>query len=218
MLSRVLAGRDASQAQSFEFPDVSGGFAGPAHVKAPSGEGAGAELAAARATIQRLEAELAAARRQGHEAGRAEGEQKARAELEGLLAKMAAAISELAGVRSEMRRRAEQDVVKLALLIAKRVLHRELTVDENAISALARVAFDGLARSETYKVTVHPRFAQAIAAAIPAGVASRVRIEPDPAREPGTLLIDSPDGLTDASIDTQLEEIGRGLTDRLGRG
>jgi len=217
MLSRVLAGRDASHARSFEFPDVSNPVAGRPYAPATSGEGSGAELAAARATIQRLENDLAAARRQGYDAGRAEGEQKARAELEGVVARMGATIGELAGMRAEMRRRAEHDVVKLALLIARRVLHRELTVDENAIAALARVAFDGLARAETYKVTVHPRFAQAIAAALPAGLANRVRIEPDASREPGTLLIDSPDGLTDASIDTQLEEIGRGLTDRLAR-
>jgi flagellar assembly protein FliH len=217
MLSRVLIGHEASAARSFEFPDVSNPGGSSAYRPASVGEGSSAELAAARATIQRLENELAAARRQGYEAGRAETEQKTRTELEAVLARMAAAIGELAGMRSEMRRRAEHDVVKLALLIAKRVLHRELTVDESAITALARVAFDGLARAEMYKVTVHPRFAQAIAGAIPAGLASRVRIEPDPSREPGTLLIDSPDGLTDASIDTQLEEIGRGLTDRLAR-
>jgi flagellar assembly protein FliH len=217
MLSRVLIGRDASEVRSFEFPDVSNPYAMPAHATAASGEGAGAELASARAAIQRLENELAAARRQGYEAGRTESEQKARAELESVMARMVNAITEVAGMRSEMRRRAEQDVVKLALLIAKRVLHRELTVDENAMTALARVAFETLARAEKYKVTVHPRFAQAITAALPAGFASRVRIEPDPSREPGTLLIDSPDALTDASIDTQLEEIGRGLTDRLAR-
>jgi len=216
MLSRILVGREAAEARCFDFPDVANPFAAPAHATT-SGEGAGAELAAARATIQRLENEIAAARRQGYDAGRMESEQKARTELEGVLAKLVNAITELAGMRSEMRRRAEQDVVKLALLIAKRVLHRELTVDENAMTALARVAFETLARSEKYNVTVHPRFAQAIAAALPAGIASKVRIEQDASREPGTLLIESPDGLTDASIDTQLEEIGRGLTDRLAR-
>src|SRR5262249_35061691 len=161
MLSRILIGREASEARSFELPDVSNPVGAPPYAKAGSGEGAGAELAAARATIERLENEVAAARRQGYEAGRTESEQKARAELESLVARMGAAIGELAGVRSEMRRRAEQDVVKLALLIAKRVLHRELTVDENAMTALARVAFETLARAEKYKVTVHPRFAPA---------------------------------------------------------
>jgi flagellar assembly protein FliH len=214
MLSRVLAGRDAAQAAAFEFPDV-GGHGAPAQ-RTLAAEAAGQDLLAAHATIKRLEQELAAAR-QGLDAGRAEGEQRARAEFEPVIARMNGAIAELAGMRSEMRRRAERDMVQLALLIAKRVLHRELNVDESAIAALARVAFDRLSRAESYKVTVHPRFANAIAAAVPAAIASRVRIEPDAAREPGTLIIESPDGTIDASIDTQLEEIGRGLTDRLVR-
>jgi flagellar assembly protein FliH len=214
MLSRVLAGRDAAQAAAFEFPDV-GGHGAPAQ-RTLAAEAAGQDLLAAHATIKRLEQELAAAR-QGLDAGRAEGEQRARAEFEPVIARMNSAIAELAGMRSEMRRRAERDMVQLALLIAKRVLHRELNVDESAIAALARVAFDRLSRAESYKVTVHPRFVNAIAAAVPAAIASQVRIEPDAAREPGTLIIESPDGTIDASIDTQLEEIGRGLTDRLVR-
>ena len=118
-------------------------------------------------------------------------------------------------MRGDLRRRAERDLVQLALLIARRVLHRELSVDENALLALARVIFDRLARSEQYSVRVHPRFADAIRAALPAAQASRVRIEPDAACEPGALVIQSAEGTIDASIDTQLEEIGRGLTDRL---
>ena len=114
-----------------------------------------------------------------------------------------------------MRRRAEKDVIDLSLRIAKRVLHRELQVDANALTALARVVFERLAHSETYRVIVHPQFAPAIAGALPGSHASRVQIEPDPACAPGTLIIRSGDGLIDASIDAQLEEIGRGLTDRL---
>ena len=48
----------------------------------------------------------------------------------------------------EIRRRAEKDVVQLSLLIAKRILHRELCVDEGALTALARVVFERLARAE----------------------------------------------------------------------
>jgi flagellar assembly protein FliH len=216
MLSKVLTGRDAAEAAPFIAADA-GSSARPQPVR-PGFPAPAAAMAEAVATIQRLEAELVNARRQALEAGRAEGEQRARADLEPVLARMNASIVELAGMRSEMRRRAERDVVQLALLIAKRILHRELSVDENAIAALARVAFEKLARAESYRVALHPRFANAVAAAVPPGIAVRVRVEPDPALEPGTLVIHSPEGSIDASIDTQLEEIGRGLTDRLEGG
>jgi flagellar biosynthesis/type III secretory pathway protein FliH len=105
--------------------------------------------------------------------------------------------------------------VQLSLLISKRVLHRELNVDTNALTALARVVFERLARAESYRVTVHPQFAAAIKAALSGRLISRVEIDADTDSPPGTFLIRSEEGSIDASVDTQLEEIGRGLTDRL---
>ena len=124
-------------------------------------------------------------------------------------------VTDLVAVRAEMRKRAERDAVRLALLIAQRVLHRELSVDENALVALARVAFDRMTRSESYRVTVHPRFAESLTSALPASQNGRVQIDPDPNCAPGTLIIHSAEGTIDASLQTQLEEITRGLTDRL---
>ena len=135
--------------------------------------------------------------------------------MQPVLERLNGSVNEILSMRPDLRRRAEKDVVHLALLIAKRVLHRELAVDEGALTAIARVAFERLTRSESYTVTVHPRFASAIQAALPASHASRVRIESDPQCAPGTLTIRSPEGLIDASIEAQLEEITRGLTDRL---
>jgi flagellar assembly protein FliH len=124
-------------------------------------------------------------------------------------------VAEVLTARAEMRRRAERDAVQLALLIAQRVLHREMSIDENALAGVARAAFDRITRSESYRVTVHPRFASALAAALPASQSGRIQIDPDPNCAPGTLIIRSADGTIDASVETQLEEITRGLTDRL---
>ena len=106
--------------------------------------------------------------------------------------------------------------MQLALLIAKRVLHRELNVDTDALTAMARVAFDRLTRSESYRVSVHPQFAAAVTSALAGNSGTRIHIDPDPNCALGTLVIHSADGTIDASVETQLEEIGRGLTDRMG--
>ncbi len=119
------------------------------------------------------------------------------------------------GLRADLRRRAERDVVQLALLIAKRILHRQLSVDEEALTAIARMAFERLSRSESYRITVNSRFASAVTSAIPGGQGARVRIEPDPDCALGTFIIHSSEGTMDASIDAQLDEISHGLTDRL---
>jgi flagellar assembly protein FliH len=173
--------------------------------------------ASLREKLRNLEAQAAVERREALESGRRQGEQQARAELQPVLERLNSSITEIAGMRADIRRRAEQDVVQLALLIAKRVLHRELQVDTEALTALARVAFERLARAESYRVTVHPQFAAAVTSALSINNRTRVHVDPDPDCAPGTLIIHSADGTVDASIETQLEEIGRGLTDRITR-
>jgi flagellar assembly protein FliH len=213
MLSKVLTGAGVSKAQPFVLPKL-----GPRSFEAApdSGNSTSDEPALAFPARQaQLDADLAAAKRESFEAGRQLGEQQARADLQPVLERLNASLTEVLAMRPDLRRNAERDVVQLALLIAKRVLHRELCVDEGALTAIARVAFEHLARSESYRVTVHPRFAGAITAAVPASHAGRVHIEPDPGCAPGTLVVHSSEGLIDASIDTQLEEISRGLADRL---
>jgi flagellar biosynthesis/type III secretory pathway protein FliH len=64
-------------------------------------------------------------------------------------------------------------------------------------------------------VTTHPDFVAPIQSAIPAAQLSRVEFVADPGCSLGTVLFRSADGIIDASIDSQLEEISRGLTDRL---
>jgi flagellar assembly protein FliH len=216
MLSRVLNRRDTGHVQAMVFPLVIPGVARgrPRADEIPAArEGEG--VAALRENLHQLQANAAADRREATETGRRQGDQEARGELVPLIERLNASIVDIVAMRSDLRSRAERDVVQLALLIAKRVLHRELSVDDAALTAIARVSFERLTRSESYTVTVHPRFAAGVAAALPAALTARVRIEPDPACAQGTLIIRSAEGVTDASVDVQLDEITRGLSDRL---
>lgn len=213
MLSKVLSGRSADRAEPAAFLATAAPYHPPTSREPASDD----EVQLLRDQVAQLRAEVAMVKKESFEAGRRQGEEDARSEITPVIQRMHASVAELTGLRSEMRRRAENDLVQLALLIARRVLHRELSVDPNALAALARVVFDRMTRAESYRITVHPVFAPAISAALPAGKAGTVRIEPDPSCAAGTLIVRSEEGLIDASVDSQLEEIGRGLTDRLAR-
>jgi flagellar biosynthesis/type III secretory pathway protein FliH len=219
MLSKVLSGRDRERAVPLAFHPVSVRHSDPALQKDQADNaGAESETRALRDRILRFEAELTAAKRDSFEAGRCQGEQQARAETAPILDRLNASLSQLAEMRQEIRKKAEKDMVQFALLIAKRILHRELSTDAGALSALARVVFERMVRGESLRVTVHPRFAAGIASALSHNQSARVHIEPDPQCAPGTLIVRSEEGVLDASVDAQLEEISRGLADRLSGG
>jgi flagellar assembly protein FliH len=209
MLSKVLKGAEALRVQPMNFADASGAAA-PVRRPAPADTGAPDETYLME-KIRRLEVEAAASEKAALERGRREGEEAARAAIAPVIERLNGSLAEVMALRPELRRRAEKDTVELALKIAKRVLHRELSVDVNALNALARVVFDRLARVESWELTVHPRFAHAVRGALPAAA----RVQADDGCEYGTLRVRYEDGTIDASVDQQLAEIGRGIADRL---
>lgn len=232
MLSRVISLRDVTgvDAQPFAPAPLSSACAAAgwaavssAESIAPPGfDALAAESSRLKAENQSLavalansEAQLAAIEKEAYDAGRRQGEQDARLELTPLAEKMNQSIINTIATRDEARHRAERDVVNLALLIAKRILHREIATDPGALAALARVVFERMARAESYTLTIHPQFLAGIQSALSGAQSAKVKIDADSGCVPGTFLIRSAEGSIDASIDTQLEEISRGLADRL---
>ena len=90
---------------------------------------------------ERIERE---AYQRGFSEGSALGKQQAGAELQPVLERLGKCLAELASMRSRMRRDGEGDLVKLSIAIARRVLHRELTLDPESIGGLIKVALDKL--------------------------------------------------------------------------
>ena len=154
------------------------------------------------------------ARRQALAEGEQKGTAQARSECEPILAKLAASLGDLADLRPRLRGEAEADVVQLSLAIARRILHREISIDPGAIQALVQVALERLARQEVHRVCVHPAQASSIRAALLAHH-REFQIHEDARLEPGALIFETNRGKMDASVTAQFEEIERGLTDRV---
>lgn len=179
-------------------------------------EHAGADLAGEIAELQNTIARTAAeSRHAGFQDGEAHATSRAKATIQPLLDQMCRAIEALADFKPRLRREAESDVVKLALAIARRILHRELTIDTGAMQALVQVALEKLGRQEVYRVHVHSSQEDAVRSCLSRLTTRKIEVLGDSTREPGSLVFETNRGKLDASIETQLEEIQHGLADRV---
>jgi len=179
-----------------------------------------ADAARLRAKIAELEVLLEAKSRQAYEAGVRAGEESARRGLEAgvdeSVQQLAAAIAELAGMRGETIRRAEADTVRLSIEIARRVLHRELSIDGAALESLIKAALEKLQAQEVYRVRVHPNQEKIVRACLDrTGRGQAIAVVGDPVQPNGGAVFEISRGALDASVETQLAEIERGLIDQL---
>lgn len=167
---------------------------------------------------QRLEERLQQAYAQGRAAGQQEGAAEASRRLDPAIQSFQAAVEQLAQMRARLRRESERDLIQLALAIARRILHRELSLDPAALEGIASAALARLEARELHRIRVAPQSARVLQQfrerlRLPA----RVEIVEDSGLPPGSILFETTRGELDASVDTQLAEIERGLTDLVER-
>jgi flagellar assembly protein FliH len=172
--------------------------------------------------MARLQREIEQKMREAHAAGIREGDAaghaRAMAELQPVLARLAKSIEETAAVRTRLRSEAEADLVKLSLAIAKRVLRREIATDPEALYGLILGALKKLEGQEVSRVRVHPAHAAAVTACLrESHRPGTVEVTPDPSCALGSIVFEAARGNLDAGVETQLQEIERGLADRLRR-
>ena len=159
--------------------------------------------------------------REAHQAGFREGENSGRkqaaAQIDAAVDGFARSTAELAGLRGRLFREAEADLVKLALEIAHRVLHRELHVDPDAVTGLLKHALLKAKDQEIHRLRVHPEQVGRVRASLERLGSPALEVVGDASLELGSALFETSRGNLDASVETQFHEIEQGLVDRLER-
>jgi flagellar assembly protein FliH len=90
-----------------------------------------------------------------------------------------------------------------------------LTLDPESIGGLIKAAFDKLESRELSRVRAHPDQISTIRTLLDRYSSAKVEVVPDTTLNKGDVLFETVHGALDASVDAQLNEIERGLTDRL---
>ena len=164
---------------------------------------------------ERIEQE---AYQRGFAEGKSVGQQQAKAELQPVLDRLGKSLATLSSLRSRIRSEAESDLLKLAISIARRVLHRELTLEPESIEGLIRVALEKLQSRDLCRIRVHPDQESAIRHALERfSNSQKVELVADSSMQCGDVIFETAHGNLDASIESQLREIERGFADRLRR-
>jgi flagellar assembly protein FliH len=175
-----------------------------------------------REQIAQLQQQYEQRAREAHAAGVREGEaagrQRATTELQPVIDRLARSIEDIGGLRARLRAEAEADLIQLSLAIARRVIRRELAIDPEALHGLVLGALDKLQGQEISRVRVHPGHVSLVAESLRQNCASaNVEVIADPSRAVGSVIFETQRGNLDASVESQLQEIERGLADRLRR-
>lgn len=162
------------------------------------------------------QAQLAALEREAFTKGYAQGEraglEAGGKRAEAMLRRLAQTLEELTGLRDSMVRQTERELVQLSLAIARKVLHREVTVDPELTAALAHVALERIGGTAPATVRLHPDDYATVTAGQMTPLGGRqVEVLPDPSVSRGGCLVESEFGFINASVDAQVDEIARAV-------
>ncbi|HUS06924.1 MAG TPA: FliH/SctL family protein [Bryobacteraceae bacterium] len=206
MLSRIVSGQSAARAPAMSWTRS------PRHAVEDARQPAISE----ETRNAGIEARERASYQMGFRDGEIAAAQAAAARTAEAVNRAGRMLEEIAGFKSRLRREAEEDVVKLSIAIARRVLYREIQVDPESLHGLVKAALGKVDLRELHRIRLHPEDAGHLRTQL-AGIIlpSRVEIVTDGSLERGAVLLETSRGNLDGSVETQLREIERGFVDLL---
>lgn len=168
------------------------------------------EALAERIAVQ-IEAAKQEARREADEAWEEECERRVAVEREAVLR----SCEQFSAERARYFAGVEPEVVKLALAIAARVLHREVTLDPLLLTAAVRVALEKVADGSSAVVRVPSADVMQWGEVFREAQKAGVTLSGDDLLKAGECVLETSVGAVDLGVSAQLSEIEQGFFDLL---
>jgi flagellar assembly protein FliH len=160
-------------------------------------------------------ARMEAARTEARVEARREWEMELSERVEEERAMVARACEEFTRERAKYFAGVEAEIVKLALAIAARVLHREAQVDPLLLTAAVRVALEKVAEDSAVVLRVPAEDVERWRGVVAGEPESAVRLVGDERLGAGECVLDTSVGRVELGVGAQLAEIERGFFDLL---
>jgi flagellar assembly protein FliH len=146
----------------------------------------------------------------GFDRGERAGQEAAAERLDGLLKSLAQQLSDLAHLQRRACRDLENEMVRLALDVARKVVGREVQIDVETVAGIVREAVNRVEHAENITIRMNPADLQRLAEQRPrlAGElaeAGRVRFEADASISCGGCRVESDSGDIDARLEQRFK-------------
>jgi flagellar assembly protein FliH len=149
---------------------------------------------------------------QGYKEGERIGKQMGERMVSTAIQRYDRSVHELAALHRSLREAMEKEAVRLALAVAKKIVQREVSMDQDLIAALVSVALKRVQGQTAVTVRVSGHDHARLEASLQSLSAS-VAVKEDPSLERGDFVLDSIQTHIDGRISGQIETIGRALLD-----
>jgi len=166
-----------------------------------------------RSQAELILAEIEIARKDAREEARLEWELECEAKVFQERARVAKVCEDFLRERARYFAGVEAEVVKLALAIAARVLHREAKLDPLLLAGVVRVALEKVADDSAAVLRVPVNAIEMWRGVFSASSESTVQIVADERLAAGECVLDTNVGRVELGVNAQLEEIERGFFD-----
>jgi len=122
-------------------------------------------------------------------------------------------------LRDKVLREAEDEVINLVMLVARKVIIREINQDRSILGDVVQSALAGLSAREEITVRINPDDYHLVTTGREELLRKellndRLILKPDPSVTSGFCLVDTVMGTIDASLDGQMDEIYRSLLEQ----
>lgn len=147
----------------------------------------------------------------GYSQGERAGIDLAARQLQAVHERLGQTLDQLAGLREELTYRTERQVVELALAMAARILHREVSLDRELLLVMARIALDRMGDATSVTIRLHPDDEAAARGSRDSWAGGSVAIVADASVKPGACVVQTEQGQIEVGVDAQVRELATAL-------
>jgi flagellar assembly protein FliH len=173
----------------------------------------------AKEEVDQLREQVERAKQEAYQAGFDAAVEQARVDAEAkvkpVLDQLAHSLASLSALKTRLRKESELEILQLVLGVARRIVHREITIDPDAILGILQVGLSKISRRELHSIHAHPQHVGRIQGVLESEGITNVEVTADPTLAVGDVLFETSRGTLDARLETQFAEIENGLTDRI---